>query len=366
MSKDAITVSQLNKYIKSLLDNDLLLSSVVVSGEISNVRYYRAGNQIYFTLKDAGSQISCVLFSSTLSRLKFQPSDGLNVIVRGRVSVYEKRGQYSIQVFYMEPQGAGALASAFEQLKEKLNKEGLFAPERKKAIPQYPELIAVIAAEHGAAVKDIMAIAKRRCPLTYIKLFPAVVQGAMAPDSIVKQLNLAQSDKDVEMVIVSRGGGSLEDLWAFNEEKVARAIADCTIPVVSAVGHEIDFTIADFTADLRAATPSAAAELVVPDLGQLLSGYNNNLKNALRQKYQTVFQKFSYLKSKMELLNPVNILERGYSITKKNGKVIKDADTVSTGDEIETVLFRGTVKSNVKREDKTIRRNTGQAGITKY
>ena len=285
MNNDPVSVSQLNQYIKSLFDNDLHLSNVFVLGEISNVRYYKAGNQIYFTLKDDQSQISCVLFSSTLERLKFQPADGLKVIVRGRVSIYAKRGSYSIKVFYMEPQGIGALATAFEQLKEKLQEEGLFAPERKKPIPQFPEMIGVIAAEHGAAIKDIISITQRRCPLTRIKLLPAVVQGALAPNSIIEQLQKAQADASLDMVILARGGGSLEDLWAFIEERGARATATCQLPTVSAVGHEIDFTIADFVADLRAPTPSAAAELVVPDLRQLLSGYYNRLQLSLQQKY---------------------------------------------------------------------------------
>ncbi|MFH1429634.1 MAG: exodeoxyribonuclease VII large subunit [Candidatus Margulisiibacteriota bacterium] len=348
MSQNAVSVSQLNKYIKALLDNDILLSSIIVMGEISNVRHYKAGNQIYFTLKDENSQISCVLFGSTLSRLKFEPSDGLKIVAHGRVSVYEKRGQYSIQVFYMEPQGIGALATAFEQLKEKLDKEGLFAPERKTPLPQYPEHIAVIAAEHGAAIKDIVSIAKRRCPLTAVKLFPAVVQGALAPNSIVDQLQRVQAEKDIELVIVSRGGGSLEDLWAFNEEKVARAIAACCIPVVSAVGHEIDFTISDFVADLRAATPSAAAELVIPDLAGLITGYKQRMHNLIQQKYQTEARRFEYLKSKLGLLNPANILERGYSITKVDGKVLKSAELVRPGDEIETTLYNGKVLSVVK------------------
>lgn len=342
-----ITVSQLNHTIKNLIDNDLWMSNILVAGEISNVRYYQAGNQIYFTLKDEGSQISCVLFSSTIQRLKFKPVDGLKVVVRGRVTVYEKRGSYSVQVFFMEPEGIGALANAFEQLKEKLAKEGLFSAERKKRMPLFPECIGVIAAESGAAIKDIISITLRRCPLTQIKLFPAVVQGAMAPDSIVSQLRAAQRDPEIELIILARGGGSKEDLWAFNEEIVARAIADCKLPTVSSIGHEIDFTLADFVADLRAATPSAAAELVVPDLPQLLTNYRKRLDLSLKQSLASTIQRFEYLKGHLNLLDPRVILKRGYSITRKNGKVIKKAQEAENDDMIITMLSEGTITSQV-------------------
>ncbi|MFA5927757.1 MAG: exodeoxyribonuclease VII large subunit [Candidatus Margulisiibacteriota bacterium] len=348
MKAEAISVSQLNRYIKELMDGDMLLTSMIVLGEVSNVKHYSAGNQIYFTLKDENSQVSCVLFGSTIARLKVQPADGLTVIVHGRVTVYEKRGQYSLQVFFMEPQGIGALASAFELLKEKLKAEGLFDIERKKPLPFLPEKIAVVTSASGAVIKDILSIAKRRCPLTDIKLFPAVVQGALAPDSIVEQLKKAQAEPELEAIILARGGGSLEDLWAFNDERVARAIADCRLPVVSAVGHETDFTIADLVADLRAPTPSAAAELLIPNLEELLAGLEEDFKYALKQKYQNALQQFEYLKGQLQLLNPKAILERGYSITKKNGKIVKNATEIAPGDELETVFAMGRVISVVK------------------
>jgi len=203
------TVTQINRYLKSIIEEDILLSNISVSGEISNVRHYKSGNQIYFTLKDNSSQISCVMFSNVLQRIKVPPADGLQVLLKGRVYLYEKRGQYNLQVFYLEPFGIGELASAFEKLKEKLLKEGLFSPEKKKQLPLYPEKIAVLAAENGAAIKDILAVVKRRSPFTQIKLFPTIVQGGNAPDSILEQLKLAQIDESIEIIIMARGGGSL-------------------------------------------------------------------------------------------------------------------------------------------------------------
>ena len=348
-----VSVSQLNHYIKDVIENDILLNRIIVTGEISNVKHYKAGGQIYFTLKDDASQISCVLFSSVLAKLKIQPTDGLTAILHGRITLYEKRGQYSLQVFFLEPQGIGALASAFEQLKEKLAQEGLFSPERKKTLPEWPEHIGVIAAEHGAAIHDVESVIHRRCPLTQVMRFPAVVQGALAPDSIVEQLHRAAQLPEIEVIILARGGGSLEDLWAFNEERVARAIAVCNVPVVSAVGHEIDFTIADFVADLRAPTPSAAAELVVPDLFQTLTTFRNRLHSGLQHQYQTALQRVGFLKEKLEAFNPHRVLQRGYSITRKNGKIIKDVSEVKSADEIETLLTNGRFTSKVYNKKQT-------------
>jgi exodeoxyribonuclease VII large subunit len=241
----------------------------------------------------------------------------------------------------------GALASAFEQLKEKLAAEGLFAPERKKPLPAWPETIGVIAAESGAAIQDVRSIVHRRCPLTRVILFPAVVQGATAPASLVRQLSEADNTADLDLIILARGGGSLEDLWAFNEEVVVRAVSGCRKPTVSAVGHEIDFTLTDFTADLRAATPSAAAELVVPDVVGVLEEMRKRMRLAVERKMDQWRQRLESARRHLELLNPTAILQRGYSITKKNGVPVRSVKEVQVGDRLETLLSDGSVFSEV-------------------
>ena len=260
-----LTIGQLNAYVKSLLDGDDNLNHVYVSAEISNfTNHYRTGH-FYFSLKDENAVIRAVMFRSSAQRLKFLPQDGMRVIVRGRVSLYERDGQYQLYVDDLQPDGVGALNLAYEQLKEKLSKEGLFAPERKKTLPRYPMRVGVVTSPTGAAVRDIINVLSRRFPLAQIILQPVQVQGADAPGQIADAIRLFNEKKAADVLIVGRGGGSLEELWAFNEEEVARAVAASEIPVVSAVGHETDFTICDFAADLRAPTPSAAAELCVPD-----------------------------------------------------------------------------------------------------
>ena len=260
-----LTIGQLNAYVKSLLDGDDNLNHVYVSAEISNfTNHYRTGH-FYFSLKDENAVIRAVMFRSSAQRLKFLPQDGMRVIVRGRVSLYEWDGQYQLYVDDLQPDGVGALNLAYEQLKEKLSKEGLFAPERKKTLPRYPMRVGVVTSPTGAAVRDIINVLSRRFPLAQIILQPVQVQGADAPGQIADAIRLFNEKKAADVLIVGRGGGSLEELWAFNEEEVARAVAASEIPVVSAVGHETDFTICDFAADLRAPTPSAAAELCVPD-----------------------------------------------------------------------------------------------------
>ena len=266
---NVLTVSQLNFYIKSVLENDQNLKNVFISGEISNfTKHYQSGH-MYFSLKDETGIVKAIIFSSFGNRLKFIPANGMKVIVRGSISLYEPSGVYQIYVEDMQPQGIGAFNLAFEQLKEKLIKEGLFDQSRKKPLPSYPEKVGVITSETGAVFFDIKNVLKRRYPLAQIVFYPVLVQGAQAPASIIKAIEKFNEQSAADVLIVGRGGGSIEDLWAFNDENVARAIAKSTIPVVSAVGHETDFTICDFVADLRAPTPSAAAELVVPDKEEL-------------------------------------------------------------------------------------------------
>ena len=266
---DAFSVSQLNEYIKMLLEGNPNLSDVWVQGEISGAKLYSSGH-LYFSLKDTESVISAVMFKGSMMRMEFEPENGMKVLAHGRVSAYPPRGQYQFIADRMIPEGAGALAVAFEQLKARLGAEGLFDPDRKKPLPPHPKRIGVVTSPSGAAVHDIIRVAKKRCPSTEILIFPSLVQGAEAPAYLrggIQYFNAVKDDPEqgVDLIIIGRGGGSAEDLWGFNDERLARAIAASEIPVVSAVGHEVDFTICDFVADLRAATPSAAAELSLPD-----------------------------------------------------------------------------------------------------
>ena len=273
MNNNYITISELSKYIKSNFDNDEFLRKVYIKGEISNFKNHTTGH-FYFSLKDQGSRINAVMFNSSARNIKFIPKDGMTVLVTGRVSVYEATGNYQIYVEEMLEDGLGNLYIAFEQLKEKLAKEGLFDKEKKKKIVRCPKKIGIVTAPTGAAIRDILTTIKRRYPICETILFPALVQGENAKEDIVKKIELANT-YDIDTLIVGRGGGSIEDLWPFNEEIVARAIYNSKIPVISAVGHEIDFTISDFVADLRAATPTAAAELAVPDINTIITYLNN-------------------------------------------------------------------------------------------
>lgn len=268
--KRYLTIKALTKYIKRKFDVDPHLQNMYVKGEISNFKQHSSGH-MYFTLKDSSSRILAVMFASANRKLKFTPEDGMNVLVRGDITVYEPSGQYQIYVNDMQPDGVGDLFLAYEQLKEKLAKEGLFSEVHKKAIPKFPNRIGVITSPTGAAIRDVITTIERRYPVANIMIFPAVVQGPQASNSLVEALQSAQNVSDsIDVIIIGRGGGSIEELWAFNEEKVARAIFACEIPVISAVGHETDFTIADFVADLRAPTPTGAAELAVPHVEELL------------------------------------------------------------------------------------------------
>ena len=396
-----LTVSQLNRYLKAKFEEDRNLSAVFLSGEISNfTNHYKSGH-LYFSLKDESAAVKAVMFSSQASRLRFLPKDGMKVIVRGRVSVYETTGQYQVYVEDMQPDGVGALNLAYEQLKEKLEKEGLFAPERKLPIPRFPEKIGVITSPTGAAVQDIKQILGRRYPVAEVILAPVLVQGDGAAPQIVAALERFNTLGCADVIILGRGGGSIEDLWAFNEESVARAVAASTIPVISAVGHETDFTICDFVADLRAPTPSAAAELATPDrtelldlllsyrytMGQLLRSnlsrwkqqldelsFNRYLsepgawltmkqeqlhlltdKMTMREKTIVAEQqnRLAALAGKLDGLSPLKVLGRGFVYaTDKQGKIIQTVDLVTVGDSIQLRTKDGKLDCTVEAVEK--------------
>lgn len=394
MSK-AITVSQLNRYLKDIVESQQVLNNIYVVGEISNfLHYYRSGH-LYFTLKDSQSQLKAVMFSSYAQRLKFSPEDGMSVICRGRVSVYEKDGLYQLYVEDMQPDGIGSLSLAFEQLKERLSREGLFDEKHKKPLPKYPRKIGVATSNMGAAIEDIKNITKRRFPLAQLVIVPTVVQGEQAGDDIVKSIKLLDSIDDIDLIIVGRGGGSVEDLWAFNLEKVARAVFECNKPVISAVGHETDFTICDFVADLRAPTPSAAAELAVPDSSQLISHLNNinyTLSVSLNRKLEKEYQRFDFLVAnsilskpekffselsenvanknkqitdlysakikdkylllanfagRLDALSPLAVISRGYSICENEKGIIKSVKDTDKGGKISVKLSDGILNCTV-------------------
>ncbi len=310
MDDKYITVSSLNRYIKAKFDIDSNLNEVFLKGEISNFKHHTRGH-FYFTLKDEASRIAAVMFNFNASKITFEPEDGMKVLVSGRISVYEATGGYQIYINTMEVDGVGNLYLEYEKLKKKLATEGLFSPEHKRPIPKYPRRIGIITAPTGAAIRDILSTIKRRFPICETILFPALVQGEGAKESVVKQLETAQN-YDIDVIICGRGGGSIEDLWAFNEEIVARAIYNSKIPVISAVGHEIDFTIADFVADLRAPTPTGAAEMAVPnitDLNSMLNQYKLRATKAIKTQYNNYATRLDWLKNKQILKNPLNIYE---------------------------------------------------------
>ncbi len=384
-----LTVSQLNTYVKSLLDGDRNLSAVYVRAEISNFTNHLRTGHYYLTLKDDGAAVRAVMFRTEVSRLRFLPENGMRVLARGRVSLFPRDGQYQMYIDDMQPDGAGALHVAFEQLKRKLAAEGLFDASRKKEIPRCPMRVGVITSATGAAVQDILHILGRRFPMAAVVLCPVQVQGAQAAPEIAAAIRRMNERKAADVLIVGRGGGSVEDLWAFNEEIVARAVAASAIPVISAVGHETDFTICDFAADLRAPTPSAAAELAVPDsmeergvllsfemrtrramrerLGRerlrleqfsrradlrdprvLLTPHRLRLDNmsekvdrSVRVRLQTERGKLSLLCGKLAAMNPMKVLERGYAIAEKDGVTVTDARALSAGDRLLLRFSRG-------------------------
>lgn len=315
----ALSVKELTRYIKMKLEGDAVLSDVWVRGEISNFTHHSSGH-MYFTLKDESSRIKTIMFASANQRLAFRPKEGMMVIARGNISVYDRDGQYQLYVQHMQPDGIGSLFLAYEQLKKKLEKEGLFAPERKKPIPRFPRAIGVITSPTGAAVRDIITTLHRRYPAVHILLYPVLVQGSGAAPAIAAAIKQMNEAAEVDVLIVGRGGGSLEELWAFNEEVVARSIVDSQLPVISAVGHETDYTIADFVADLRAATPTAAAELAVPhvlELRQQIGAYQHRLSQSVlammknrRQQLERLIQS-PFLRDPMrQLAGPAERLDR--------------------------------------------------------
>lgn len=396
-----LSVSQVNTYIKSLMDGDRLLTNIYLRGEISNFKNHIASGHYYFSLKDEGGAIQAAMFRWANMRLKFMPENGMSVIVRGRISLYEKTGTYSIYVEEMQPDGTGALYFAYEQLKARLEKEGLFSDEFKKPLPEYPSKVAVITSETGAAVRDIMNVLSRRYPLASVVLLPVLVQGDGAARQITQAVKRCNDEQLADVMIVGRGGGSIEDLWAFNDEELARTVFASQIPVISAVGHETDFTIIDFVADMRAPTPSAAAELAVPDINavenrltmmkaagknallRILSEKRSRLDlitdkpcmkspmfivrekqmyvDLLTQRMLDSYKKFLALQSgsfsvqqaKLEGLNPLSVLNRGYAVVYKDGKIISSTADVKIGDVLKIRLSDGTVCSVVKQEEES-------------
>lgn len=312
------TVSQINGYIKKILDGNIILNDIWIKGEISNYKLHYSGH-MYITLKDEGSVLKAVMFRSNASRLAFRPEDGMKVLARGKLSVYETGGVYQLYISEMIPDGVGELYIAFERLKKKLQEEGLFSSEYKKPIPKFPECVGVVTAPTGAAVRDIINVITRRYPYAKILLYPAQVQGNGAAESVAEAIELFNKNKNADVLIVGRGGGSIEDLWAFNEERVARAIFNSQIPVISAVGHETDFTIADFVADLRAPTPSAAAELAVPSQTELLSYVATctvRMKNYMSREIET-------LRLHLERLKPKSPYERIDELRQRTDELLK-------------------------------------------
>lgn len=392
-----LSVSQLNRYIKMNFDADENLANIFISGEISNfTNHYRTGH-LYFTLKDDSAAVRAVMFNSSAKRLKFMPEDGMKVIARGRVSVYEALGQYQLYVDDMQPDGVGALNLAYEQLKEKLQKEGLFSELHKKPLPPYPEKVGVITSPTGAAVRDIINVLGRRFPYAEIVFCPVLVQGDGAHLQLTDAVNLFNSERAADVIIIGRGGGSIEDLWEFNDEGLARAIYNSDIPVISAVGHETDFTICDFVADMRAPTPSAAAELAVPDANELqyaLSALKNRMflnvssgiadrrsrleylmsKGALKspdemlsnrsQRLDTAFSKmlslyenriggkkveFISAATALSKLDPMSVLMRGFAfVSDKNGKNVYSSQALAKGDKINVRFHDGSAACEVK------------------
>ena len=416
MNNNYITVTQLTRYIKYKIDNDQNLMKICLKGEISNFKNHTRGH-LYFTIKDENTRINAIMFASSASKLKMTPQDGMKVLVTGRVSVYEATGSYQIYVDTMEEDGLGNLYIEFEKLKKKLEAEGLFDPKHKKPIPKIPNRIGIITAPTGAAIKDILSTIKRRWPICETILFPSLVQGNEAAADIVRNIELSKN-YDLDVLIVGRGGGSIEDLWCFNEEIVARSIYNLDTPVISAVGHEIDFTISDFVADLRAPTPTGAAEMAVPNitdvlqrikqleirstnvinnqvklnrqrLNKLLESYilkspkamyevkeqnfdhlyerlinsykrtieynnnrlillNNNLNNSILNKLNNEKNRYLNTINKLEVLNPLLTIKRGYSITKINNKVITSKKDVKSKDKIDIEVTDGVINAIVE------------------
>ena len=391
---EPISVSELNNYIKDKISNDEFLNNVYIKGEISNFKHHYTGH-MYFTLKDENSLIKCIMFKTYTANLNFIPKDGMKVLILGTVSVFERDGIYQIYCKAMQEDGIGDLYAKYEKLKNKLEEEGLFDKQYKKQIPFMPKVIGVLTSQTGSVIRDIINVSTRRNPNVYLKLLPVPVQGEGAAIKIADAIKLMNDKNLADVIIIARGGGSIEDLWPFNEEIVARAIFESKLPVISAIGHETDFTIADFVADLRAPTPSAAAELAVPnieDIKKNLDKYNNRLAIGLKknleliklkyekimnskvfkepllriqdeyvkldnsikiiydkviEKYKESNNKFINIVSKLDSLSPLKTLSRGYSIVEKEDKIIKSKNDLKIGDEIKITLADGNIKAQV-------------------
>ena len=396
----AFSVTELTAYIRQLFELDDILGRLRVWGELSNFRRHHSGH-CYFTIKDTGASLRCVMFRSRAMGLKFIPKDGMQVRLTGKVSVYERDGNYQLYVDSMQPEGLGDLSVAYAKLREKLLAEGLFDESRKQRIPFIPKAVGVVTSPTGAALRDIVSVAKRRHPGIPIVLVPAQVQGEEAPEQIVRAIKLLDKSNRVDVIVIGRGGGSIEELWAFNDERVVRAVAAAKTPIVSAVGHQTDFTLSDFAADLRAATPSQAAELVVPDRlelyrrlaaaqrrlnqalrhrllkrrlrlerclqsslfrrprellrdrAQLLDQLTDRLGNAMQKVLTEKQQRLNMADKKLNLLNPWGVLQRGYSVVRRpNGDIISTAESVNSGESLDVWLHKGRLAVQVTRVSK--------------
>lgn len=395
-----LTVNGLNEYIKMLLDGNPVLSNVYVRGEISNLNYHSSGHY-YFSLKDEGARVSAVMFKSAVMKLKFRPENGMKVVLHGRVSVYPRDGAYQLYAASLEPDGIGALTLAYEQLKKRLESEGLFRAEHKKPIPKIPTAVGIITSPTGAAVRDIINVCGRRFPFAKLILFPSLVQGEGAEADLCRGINYFNTSRCVDVIIIGRGGGSIEDLWAFNSESLARIIYNCDIPVISAVGHETDFTICDFVSDKRAPTPSAAAELAVPESTELKRKFGNviskmqsliearirseremlrvisqrrvmtvpsayiddrrmmllsltkELETSAAIRLERDKQRFSRLSAVLEAVSPLKVISKGYSaVFTDGGKLVKSVDDVENGQEISFKLTDGSIDAKVISKNK--------------
>lgn len=395
MAQQVLSITQINEYIRTMMDGDALLSGVAVKGEISNYKIYPSGHH-YFTLKDEGASLKCVMFRSSAVRLKFRPDNGMKIIAMGKISVYPRDGAYQLYCSTMAMDGIGDLYAAFEQLKTKLSAQGLFDSAHKKPIPRYPGVIGIVTSSAGAAVHDMIRILRKRYPLTKVRLLPVRVQGVEAPAEIAAAISYANLHQLADVLIVGRGGGSIEDLWAFNDERVAYAIYNSNIPVISAVGHEPDVTISDFVADLRAATPSNAAELVVPDqdslrqsldsmVAAMTAALQRQIRGARRQldilsaspalQSPTVYmqqrkkavdllesrlisaqkqmihrhkQRYLTCTAKLDAMSPLKVLTRGYAMTQnESGEVVRSVKQVDPGDPVRILVSDGTLNATV-------------------
>ncbi len=403
MAQQVLTITQINEYIKTLMDGDRLLNNVAVKGEISNYKMYPSGHH-YFTLKDESGALRSVMFKGNAQRLRFRPENGMKVIAMGKISVFPRDGAYQLYCTAMAMDGIGDLYAAFEQLKAKLAAQGLFDPAHKKPLPKYPGVIGIVTSSAGAAVHDMLRILRKRYPLTKILLFPVRVQGVEAPGEIAGAIGYANHFKLCDLLIVGRGGGSIEDLWAFNDELVARAIFASQIPIISAVGHEPDVTISDFVADLRAATPSNGAELAVPDqdaLRQLLDGMSAAMATAMNRQLKAARQhlnvlskspalqspegyilqrrkslellqsrlvhcqnqqlarkqqRYIALTAKLDAMSPLKVLTRGYAMTQKeDGTVLRSVRDIAVGEQVTVSLADGQLTANVtKKKEKAL------------